>query len=66
MWTTTPWMFFWFLPLILWSMLWQGIGLWKAGKNNQLGWFVAMFVLNTAGILPIIYIVFFQKGKKKR
>ncbi|MFH1181958.1 MAG: DUF5652 family protein [Candidatus Woesearchaeota archaeon] len=45
----------------LWDMVWKGIGLWRAGRNNQLGWFVALFIFNTVGILPILYIAFFQK-----
>ena len=39
----------------------KGLALWKAGNNKQLGWFIALFILNTAGILPILYILFFQK-----
>lgn len=53
------------IPLIIWSVIWKGIALWKCGRNNQLVWFIVMLVLNTAGILPIIYILFFQKKKKK-
>lgn len=52
------------IPLIVWTAAWKGVGLWKSGRNNQLGWFVAMFVLKTAGILPIVYLVWFQKKKK--
>jgi len=53
--------------LVVWSAIWKGIGLWKAGRNNQVVWFVFMFIFNTAGILPIIYILFGQKkGKKKK
>ena len=48
----------------LWEMVWKGIALWKSGRNNHLGWFIAIFILNTMGILPIIYIVFFQKSVK--
>lgn len=51
--------------IILWSAVWKGIALWKCGRNNQLVWFVVLFILNTAGILPIIYLVFFQKKKKR-
>lgn len=55
----------WFVPLVLivalWAAVWKLIALWKCGRNNQLAWFVVMAVLNTAGILPIIYILFFQK-----
>lgn len=53
----------WLIPLAIWDMIWKGIALWKAGKNSQLSWFIAIFILNTAGILPIIYIKFFQKNK---
>ena len=53
-----------FIVLIVWSGIWKGIGLWRAGKNNHLVWFILMFVLNTAGILPLIYIVFFSKPEE--
>lgn len=39
----------------------KGIALWKSGRNNQLGWFIALFIFNTAGILPAIYLIKFQK-----
>ena len=51
------------LVLVVWEAIWKGIALWKAGRNNHLVWFIVMFVLNTAGILPIIYIVWFAKKK---
>ncbi len=40
----------------LWSLVWKGMGLWKAARRDRLWWYIAMLVLNTAGILPIIYI----------
>jgi hypothetical protein len=54
----------WIIPLMIWDMVWKGIGLWKAGRNKQLKWFIAIFLLNTAGILPIVYLKFFQKKKR--
>ncbi len=54
------------LPIIIWEAAWKGIGMWRAARNNHLWWFIAIFVLNTLGILPIIYIYFFQKKAKKR
>lgn len=51
----------WLIPLLIWEAVWKGIALWKAAKNNQLNWFIAILILNTAGILPIVYIKFFQK-----
>ena len=38
-----------------------GIALWRAGRNGHLGWFIALFLLNTLGILPIIYIFAFSR-----
>ncbi len=57
--------FWWVLtPLIIWEVFWKGKGLWRAAKKNQLGWFIAILVINSLGILPIIYLAFFQKGRK--
>ena len=44
--------------LILWELAWKAMGLWKAGKNQKTGWFIAIFILPTAGLLPIIYTFF--------
>ncbi len=52
------------LVLVFWELFWKGIALWKAARNDQKYWFIAMLVLNTAGILPILYIYIFQSGKK--
>lgn len=52
------------LVLMVWSAVWKGIALWKSGRNNQLVWFVVMFIINSAGILPIVYLLFFQKKRK--
>jgi hypothetical protein len=49
--------------LILWDAIWKAIALWKAARNNQLSWFVVSLIFNTAGILPIVYIKFFQRKK---
>jgi methionyl-tRNA synthetase len=63
---TTPLGYGVFLFLVLWSVVWKGIALWKCGRNNQLAWFVAILILNTLGILPIIYLTFFQKKHAKK
>ncbi len=52
------------LPLMLWTLPWKGVALWKAAKNGHKGWFVAILLLNTLAILEIIYIVGFSKKKK--
>jgi len=47
----------------LWTIPWKGVALWRAARNNQLAWFIAMLVLNTFAILEITYLFFFQKKK---
>jgi len=57
--------YLWFVPLSIWSIIWTGISLWKSSRNNQMRWFVLLLILNTAGLLEIIYLVWFQKKHKK-
>lgn len=60
--------FSWLIPFIifcvLWDTLWKLIGLWKAGRNNDLIWFICIGIFNTMGILPIIYL-FMDKKKRE-
>lgn len=50
----------------IWEIIWKGIGLWHASKDNKKGWFIAILVFNTAGILPLIYIYLIRKRKKAK
>ena len=63
--TLSPGLLALFLVLMIWEAIWKGIALWKCGRNNQLTWFVFILIFNTIGILPIVYLLFFQKTKKK-
>ena len=51
--------------LLVWSLAWKGVALWKAARNGDKVWYVLLLVLNTAGILEIFYIFFFS-GKKDK
>jgi hypothetical protein len=56
------------LLIIAWEVLWKLTAMWYAGKNNSKAWFVALAVINTIGILPILYLIFytdFFKSTKK-
>lgn len=46
--------------LAIWDGVWKLIALWKSARNNQLAWFICLAIFNTAGILPILYILLFQ------
>ena len=48
--------------LAIWDGVWKLIALWKSARHNQLAWFICLAILNTAGILPILYLLCFQKA----
>lgn len=52
------------IVLVVWSLIWKGIGLWFAARNYQKAWFIAILILNTAGIIEIIYLLFFRRDKQ--
>lgn len=51
------------LILTLWTIPWKIYAVWLAVKKDQKGWFVALLLLNTVGILEIFYI--FKIANKK-
>ncbi len=53
------------LVLAIWALIWKGIALWKAARNGSKPWFAALLILNTVGILEIIYIFYFSKKRNK-
>ncbi len=52
------------VPLIAWSLAWKGLALWKAARAGHTGWFVALLLVNTAGILDILYIYVYSKKQR--
>lgn len=56
----------WLLPfLIVWSLTWKGLALWRAARLKQVGWFIALLLINTLGILEIVYLYMFSERPKK-
>jgi hypothetical protein len=44
------------LILIVWSVFWKGLALWHSGYRRQGWWFVVLLIVNTVGILEIVYL----------
>ncbi len=44
------------LAFVLWSVVWKGLALWHSARRKQPWWFVAFLIVNTLGILEIIYL----------
>jgi hypothetical protein len=59
----SPWMICAFVFIMIWSNVWKFIALWKAGRKNSLSWFIILALVNTVGILEILYIFVFSKMK---
>ena len=56
-----PWLI---MLLLIWEIIWKGFALWNAAQHKHMYWFIALLIINTVGILPIVYLVFFQNTKK--
>lgn len=54
-----------FLTLIVWSLAWKGVALWQAAKHGSRNWFIAILLINTIGILEIVYLYFILPRKKR-
>jgi len=51
--------------LIIWTIVWKGLALWKAARVGSKWWFIILLVVNTAGLLEILYYFFLDKKKGK-
>jgi methionyl-tRNA synthetase len=47
----------------LWTIALKGFSLWHAARNYQRAWFVALLIINTFGILELIYLIWFRADK---
>lgn len=48
--------------LVILDLILKGFALWRSAKNNQPWWFVALLVINSLGILPLVYLIVFDKN----
>jgi methionyl-tRNA synthetase len=58
-----PWII---LLILVWTLPWKAVALWLSARRSQKGWFIVILLLNTLGILEIIYIFFFSNRKIKK
>ena len=45
----------------MWSLAWKGMALWQAAHRKTKNWFIVLLVLNTAGILELVYLFRVQR-----
>lgn len=51
------------VTLVIWATIWKGFALWRAARLGAKWWFIALLIINTAGILEILYLFVFSKKK---
>lgn len=49
--------------IVIWDLIWKGFALWQAAQKKQNGWFIALIIINSVGILPIIYLLINRESK---
>ncbi|MFA5953413.1 MAG: DUF5652 family protein [Candidatus Pacearchaeota archaeon] len=47
--------------LLVWSLAWKLVALWKSARHKSIVWFIVLGIVNTLGILEILYIFVFSK-----
>jgi len=61
--------------IVVWTLVWKAFSLWKSARKNQPVWFIVLLLVNTLGILEMLYIYIFSemkiddkkgRGKKRR
>jgi hypothetical protein len=49
--------------ILIWSLVWKGFALWKSARKESKIWFIVLLVINTVGILEILYLYIFSEIK---
>ena len=49
--------------LIAWTGVWKAMALWKSARKGSVVWFIVLALVNTVGILEILYIYVFSEMK---
>jgi len=50
-----------FVFILAWSIAWKGFALWKAARLSHKKWFIIILIINSIGILEIIYLFFIAR-----
>ena len=52
------------VPVMIFDLILRGFALWRSARKNQNVWFIALLVVNSMGILPLIYLVLNRDQKE--
>ncbi len=49
--------------LVLWTLCWKAMALWRAARKGDKPWFIVLMIVNTLGILEIFYIYIWSRPR---
>jgi hypothetical protein len=52
--------------MIIWTIVWKLLALWKSARKNHIVWFIVLAIVNTVGILEILYIYILSEAKPEK
>ncbi len=52
--------------IFVWSYAWKLAALWKSARKGSIIWFIVLALVNTVGILEILYIFVFSEMKSRK
>ena len=59
-----------FVPFVIaaaiWTIVLKGFALWYAARGSQKWWFIALLIINTLGILELIYLIWFRPKENRK
>lgn len=53
------------IPVVIFDLVLRGFALWKSARKGQNIWFIFLLVVNSMGILPIIYLILNRDVEKE-
>ncbi len=62
-WTQNAWLFY---LLTGWSLIWKGFAMWHSSQKKEKAWFIVFLIVNTFGLLEILYLFVFSRPKKEK
>lgn len=55
-----------YIVIIIWAvaaLILKGFAMYRAARKKSKGWFWCLLIFSTAGILPLLYLIFSKKAK---
>lgn len=49
-----------FVVVVIWTIAIKGYALWTSAHAGQKWWFIALLLINTIGILEVVYLIWFR------